>query len=147
MFWAFMSFIWKMRLLMLFVWNDVDSCFKLNFHVCYASIYSKLSSLYFWMLNFEFLKVFTSKPKSRACLIMSARCGEGLLVVARLPRHDFVIWLIKWDVCLYHVWTMIYDYVVIYVTVIWAINCEMINYDDYVCWIAIMIYDVIYVDE
>jgi hypothetical protein len=77
---------------------------------------------------------------------MSTRCGEAshhvLLSLAktrckpgarptRLSGQNFVIWLIKWDV--YHVWTAILWYMMIYVIVIWALNCEMINYDDYVC--------------
>jgi hypothetical protein len=62
-----------MRLIMIFAWNDVDSCFKLYFHVWYASICSKLSSLSFWMLILKFLRVFHFKLESRACLFVHTR--------------------------------------------------------------------------
>jgi hypothetical protein len=157
--WAFMSFLWKMIILMILVWNVVDSCYKLYFYVCYTYICLKLSSLCFWKLNFEFWRVFTSKPENIACLFMHACRGEWLRVVAskhvfpenmstRLSELSLAVAslltlnspgeVIRTEPCYIvdlnemHAYTMFrlwsYDYVIIYVTVIWALNDEL-SYD------------------
>jgi hypothetical protein len=89
--WAFMSFLWKMIILTILVWNVVDSCYKLYSYVCYTYICIKLSSLCFWKLKFEIWRVFPSKPENKACLSRRARCSEWLLAVANkhvLHEHE-----------------------------------------------------------
>jgi hypothetical protein len=152
--WSFMSFYEKWWNWWFLVWNVVNICYKLYFHVYYAYTCLKLSFLCFGMLKFQDLRGFHQKPENRVLLFLATRHGECAAseiwcLSVQKNRPELALWAYQCRKLLFcwineiYVYTMFglrsYDYVMTYVIVVWALMMNWVWY--HTCWLNDNYYD------